>query len=131
MWRRPACQSLSKGLDISSATARVAPDLLKDLAILSDRTIRRSGVDREDLKPYWKSGHNLLNWKHKASVKMCKWDLITFVRISKSWHAFDELRFDVSFSISGFEILKYLILKHLFVLVLLIGSSLWFIFPGL
>ena len=51
MWRRPACQNLSKTLDISSATARVAPDLLKALAILSDTTMRRSAVDREDLKP--------------------------------------------------------------------------------
>ena len=42
-------------MDISSATARVAPDLLKALAILSDTTVRRSAVDREDLKPYWKS----------------------------------------------------------------------------
>ena len=42
-------------LDISSATARVAPHLLKALAILSDTTVRRSAVDREDLKPYWKS----------------------------------------------------------------------------
>ena len=24
-------------------------------AILSDTTVRRSAVDREDLKPYWKS----------------------------------------------------------------------------
>ena len=55
MWRRPACQSLSKALDISSATAQVVPDLLKALAILSDTTVRRSAVDREDLKPYWKS----------------------------------------------------------------------------
>ena len=31
------------------------PDLLKALAILSDTTIRRSAVDAEDLKPYWKS----------------------------------------------------------------------------
>ena len=44
-----------KALDISSATARVAPDLLKALAILSDTIARRSAVDREDLKPYWKS----------------------------------------------------------------------------
>ena len=29
--------------------------LLKDLAILSDTTVRRSAVDWEDLKPYWKS----------------------------------------------------------------------------
>ena len=54
MWRRAACQTLSKALDISSATARVAPDLLKVLAILSDTTVRRSAVDQEDLKPYWK-----------------------------------------------------------------------------
>ena len=44
-----------KCLDISTATARVAPDLLKTLAILSDTTVRRSAVDREDLKPYRKS----------------------------------------------------------------------------
>ena len=48
-------KTLSKALDISSATARVAPDLLKALAVLSDTTIRRSAVGREDLKPYWKS----------------------------------------------------------------------------
>ena len=40
-----------KALNISSATARVAPDLLKALAILSDTTVRKSAVDREDLKP--------------------------------------------------------------------------------
>ena len=55
MWRWPACQTLSKALDISSTTVRVAPDLLKALAILSDTTIRRSAVDHKDLKPYWKS----------------------------------------------------------------------------
>ena len=44
-----------KVLDISSATDWVAPDLLKALAILSDTTVRRFAVDREDLKPYWKS----------------------------------------------------------------------------
>ena len=57
--RRPACQTLSKALDISSATARVAPDQFKALAILSDTTVRRSAVDREDLKAYWKykKGH--------------------------------------------------------------------------
>ena len=40
-------QTLSKALDISCATA------WSD--ILSDTTVRRSAVDREDLKPYWKS----------------------------------------------------------------------------
>ena len=47
--------AMSKALDIWSATARVAADLLKALAILSDTTVRRSAIDREDLKPYWKS----------------------------------------------------------------------------
>ena len=40
---------------ITCAAALVAPDLLKTLAILSDTTARRSAVDREDLKPCWKS----------------------------------------------------------------------------
>ena len=40
---------------MSSATARVAPDLLKALAILSDTTVRISAVDRQDQKPHWKS----------------------------------------------------------------------------
>ena len=41
---------MSKALDMSSATARVAPDLLKPLEILSNTTVRRSTVDQEDLK---------------------------------------------------------------------------------
>ena len=53
--RKPACQTLSKALDISSATARVAPGLLKAPALLKDTIVRRSAVDWEDLKPYWKS----------------------------------------------------------------------------
>ena len=43
-----------KALDISSATARVAKDLLNTLALLSDAAVRRYAVDQEDLKPYWK-----------------------------------------------------------------------------
>ena len=54
-WRRPAHQTLSKSLDISSATACVVSDLLKTLAILSNTTVRRSVVDQEVLKSYWKS----------------------------------------------------------------------------
>ena len=41
-----------KSLDISSAIAQVALDLLKALAILSDTNVRRYAVDREDLIPY-------------------------------------------------------------------------------
>ena len=55
LWRSPACQILLKAVGISSATARVAPDLLKALTILSDTTLRKSTVDQEDLKLYWKS----------------------------------------------------------------------------
>ena len=40
---------MSKALNMSSATARVAPDLLKPLTILLDATVRRSEVHREDL----------------------------------------------------------------------------------
>ena len=39
-------------MDISSAIGRVAPDLLKALAILLDTTARRSVVDRENGYPY-------------------------------------------------------------------------------
>ena len=48
-------KTLSKALGILPGTARVALDLLKALAILSDATVRRSAVYWEDLKPYWKS----------------------------------------------------------------------------
>ena len=46
---------MSKALDISSGTARLASDLSKALTVLSDTTVRRSAVDQEDLKPYWQS----------------------------------------------------------------------------
>ena len=76
LWRRPACQTLSKALDISSATARIAPDLLKALAILSDMTVRRSAVDREDLKPYWKS---------EKRPHFSRWStILLFTRFSKT-----------------------------------------------
>ena len=40
---------MSKALDISSATARIAPVLSKVLAILSDAIFRGSAVDLEDV----------------------------------------------------------------------------------
>ena len=52
LWRRPACQTLMKVLDLTSLRASVAPDLLEAPAILSDATVRTSAVDQEDLKPY-------------------------------------------------------------------------------
>ena len=52
--RRAAYQTLPKVL-LWSVTARVASDLLKALSILLDATVRRSALDREDLKSYWKS----------------------------------------------------------------------------
>ena len=50
--KKPACLTQSNTLDISGATARVAPDLLNVLAILSDTNVRRSAVVWEDSKPY-------------------------------------------------------------------------------
>ena len=44
-----------KGLGYIKCHSSVAPVLLKALAILWDTTVRRSAVDWEDLKPYWKS----------------------------------------------------------------------------
>ena len=44
-----------ENLGYVSATARIAPDLLKSQAVLSGTTVRRSAVGREDLKPNWKS----------------------------------------------------------------------------
>ena len=44
-----ACPTLSKDLDISSAMARAAPDLSKTRAVLSDTTVWKSAVNREDL----------------------------------------------------------------------------------
>ena len=41
LWRRPACQTLWKALDILNVTVWVTPDLLKALAILSDTIVRR------------------------------------------------------------------------------------------
>ena len=46
-------------MDIPSAIAQVAPDLLKAPAILSDTTVSISEVDREDLKLYWKSENHI------------------------------------------------------------------------
>ena len=46
---------MSKALDISNTTAGVASDLLKALAILPDTKIRKFIVEKEDLKPFWKS----------------------------------------------------------------------------
>ena len=53
--RRTECHTLSKALVILSASARVAPGLLKAKAILSNTTVRRSAVDRDDLKQFSQS----------------------------------------------------------------------------
>ena len=45
---------MSEVLDISSATAEVAPDLSTS-PNNSVTTVKRSAVDQEGLKPYWKS----------------------------------------------------------------------------
>ena len=69
-WKRTACQTLSKALDISRATAWVASYLLKALVILPDATIRGSSAYWEDLKPYWKSEKRLhfFRWLIKKPI---------------------------------------------------------------
>ena len=51
----PVCQTLSKFLDISSTTARVAPHIVKALTILLHTTVRGHAVEWVDLKLYWRS----------------------------------------------------------------------------
>ena len=56
--------------------ARVAPGLLKALGILSDTTVRGSEVNREDLKPNWKSEKRLISVGNKQAQ-----DLRVFQRV--------------------------------------------------
>ena len=70
---------------------------------------------------------DLLNSEYNASIQMSELDVITYVGLSESWYAFHESRFNISFSISAFEIL--LNLKYLFVLLLFIATILgWFLY---
>ena len=66
MWRKPPCQTLPEVSDISNAVPRVALDLLKTLAILSDATARRSTVDQED----WNSEDNHTGNQQKDNISL-------------------------------------------------------------
>ena len=68
LWRRPVWPTLSKSLDIISATAQVPPDLLNALKILLDTTIRGFAIEQGDLKPEKKSESwlKLLRWARKT-----------------------------------------------------------------
>ena len=46
---------------ILSATAQIVPNLLQAIAVLSDKTVGKSTVDQEDLKPFWKSEKNYIS----------------------------------------------------------------------
>ena len=83
LWRRPACQTLSKALDMSSAKAWVAPDQLKALLILSDITATRSAVDWEHLKPYWKSEKGHISLGHQQSYYLQVFQ--RFYKPQKDW----------------------------------------------
>ena len=78
LWRRPIYQTLSKATvrssictymskAISNATVWGAPDLFKALAILADTSVRRSAVDRKDLKSCWESEKQFCNHKKKTN----------------------------------------------------------------
>ena len=70
MWERCELPTLSNALDISSATAWVAQDLLRALVILSDIIVRRSAVDWEDFKPYWKSEKRSISLDDQQSTNL-------------------------------------------------------------
>ena len=65
-------RSILKAWNISSAIAWVAPDSLKSMTILSDTTFRRSAVEQEDLKPYWKSQKS---WISGGDSQACYLDI--------------------------------------------------------
>ena len=50
--KKISMSKLSKALNISSATAQLAPDLIKALENLQNKTNRKSAVDQEGLKPH-------------------------------------------------------------------------------
>ena len=77
--KTPACQTLSRSLDISNLTARVASDLLKAPAVLSDTTVWRSAVYREDLRTYWISE----KWPHFSRSST----ILLFTTFSKTYTA--------------------------------------------
>ena len=91
LWRRPASQTLSKALDISIATAQATLDLLKIQAILSDTTLRRSIVDQENLKPYWKSENrpDFSNWSTNLLWTSFSKTLLTIERRLIGWYCLD------------------------------------------
>ena len=68
LWRAPACQILSKPLDISGAAAQRAPELLKTLKSLSDTTVRSSSVDCGNLKSCRKSEKGFLSWDDRQTI---------------------------------------------------------------
>ena len=73
--KKTSMPNLAKSF-VSSATARVAPDLLKTLPILLDTTVRRCAVNQEDLKPYWK-------WEKR--LHFSRWSkIILFTSFSKT-----------------------------------------------
>ena len=107
MWRRLACQTLSRALDISSATASVVPDLLKALAILLDTTLRRSAVDWQDLKPYWKSDKR---------PHFSRWSTILLFT-SFSWFDYNLI----------FDMVRVIKAREIQITYLMICRQLWFI----
>ena len=72
-WRTPACQTLSKDLIISSATAWVAAELLKALAILSDKV--GNLPKSEFLEQFSANNFNLSDAEDNTSGSLNKGDI--------------------------------------------------------
>ena len=73
---------MSRALDISTVIAGVALDLLKTLAILSNKTVIRSAVEQEDLKPYWKSEVTFLELINKPIINKVFKDFTNHIKKS-------------------------------------------------
>ena len=56
-----------KSLGYIQCYSSCSPRPISNLAILSDTTVRRSTVDQEDLKPYWKS-ENMPPFSRRSSL---------------------------------------------------------------
>ena len=61
-----------------------SPTRVKALAILSDTIVRRSAVDREDVKPYWKleKGHISLDEQQSSYLQVFQRLLTTERRLT-------------------------------------------------
>ena len=101
--KNTSMQNPVKSLKYIKSHSLSSPDLLKFLAILSDTTVRRSGVDQKTLKPHWKSekGHISLGDQQSLFTSFSK-TLLTTEKKTNTVEVFSRRPF-----LKIFHILKY------------------------